>query len=155
MTATEAATATEPVHLVHRRTPADALQYDGTERMRGEIAHWVAAGGGSADLRFDGALLIRTPNKWVMVPISWWIVRGVAGQFFVIEPEVMVRCYDPADGPNYNAVLTRDQAAAIVVEIDEMLEAARGPQRTPVVLAQLERAAGWIHQLAATAEALR
>jgi len=134
--------------LLHRRTPADAIQYDGTEEGRGEVAAWVRSRGGSADLRPDGALLVSTPNKGVIVPNHWWVVQGVVGQFFVIEPEVKVRCYDPAEGPNYGATLTRDQAAAIVVAADEMVREASGDQR-------LAKMAAWIHQLASTTEELR
>lgn len=134
--------------LRHRRTPADAIQYDGTEKGRGEIAEWVRSRGGSADLRADGALLVLTPNKWAIVPHDWWVIQGVVGQFFIIEPEVKVRCYDPAEGPNYGAALTRDQAAAIVVAADEMVRDSGGNQL-------LAKMAVWIHQLASTTEELR
>jgi len=151
MTATEPVGLANPTQLVHRRTPAVAMQYDGSEERRDEIAEWVIAAGGSAESRFDGLLLVLTPITWAIVPAAWWVVQGVVGQFFVIEPDVRTRCYDLA-GPNFNAMLTREQAAAIVVSIDEMVTAVRqSGNRNP----ELEQAAGWIHQLASTAEALR
>lgn len=136
-----------PTQWLHRRTPVDAMKYDGSELCRGEIADWVADQGGSADLRFDGSLLVRTPIQWAVVPSGWWVVRGLLGQFFVIEDAVFVGCYDPS-GANFNAILTRNQAAAIVVAIDELAEAAGRES-------DLAKAAIWIHQLAGTVEALR
>lgn len=82
-----------PIDVLHRQTPAKAAQHDGSDASRKDIYEWVIGVGGEAATTLDG-LLVKTPTKWTPVDTGWWVVRGVTGQFFVIEPEVYDRCYD-------------------------------------------------------------
>lgn len=80
-----------PIDVVHRSTPAKAMQH--TEESRDGIAAWVLGAGGQAVVTLDD-LLVKTPTKWAQVEPGWWVIRGVVGQFFVIEPAVYEGCYD-------------------------------------------------------------
>lgn len=81
-----------PIDVLHRQTPAKAARHDGEASLK-DIHEWVIGAGGEAAMTLDD-LLVKTPTKWTPVPAGWWVVQGVAGQFFVIEPEVYTLCYD-------------------------------------------------------------
>lgn len=127
----------------HRRTPVKAIQYDGTEACRHVIADGVNrwAGPGLARIQPTGTLLVRTQLRWAQVPPGYWVGIGYHDHPWVITHEVFTGCYDPAGDADYNAVLDRDTAAALVVAAEDCND--------PVLLRE------WIHQLAMTAEALR
>jgi hypothetical protein len=82
-----------PIDVVHRQTPAKAAQHDGSDASAKDIYEWVVGAGGQAACTLDD-LLVKTPTKWAPVPDDWWVIRGVMGQFFVIEPGVYTGCYD-------------------------------------------------------------
>lgn len=149
------ATGLEPRRHVHRRTFVDDVRHDGTEALGRAIARWVVANGGDAAWTLDG-LLVKTQVKWARVPEGYWVGKGYIGQFWVISNEVHAGCYDPADTPSYLAVVDRDTAAAMVVAADEAVEVATTSDdvsgRAYGVIEQLRT---YVHQLAATAEALR
>lgn len=145
---------TDPRRYVHRRTFVESVRY--SEAKEGPtIAAWVVHTGGEATVDLDG-LLVKTQVKWVRVPIGFWIGRGYIGQYWVISNEVHAGCYEPVVDGNYLAVLDRDTAAAMVVAADDLADAAeRDATVTGVAYGAVEQLRTYVHQLAATAEALR
>lgn len=95
---------TGPVDLVHRATRAQGWRYDG-DADREQLFKWVISAGGEAATTHDG-LLVKTPVKWAPVQPGWWVVRGVIGQFFVIQPEVYTGSYDRAEPLGFGADLS-------------------------------------------------
>lgn len=121
----------EPRHFVHRRTEVDAIFYDGTEHCRRAIVEWVRLGGGHAEIRPDGDLLVLGARGWLFVrPNDDHVVRSIdvpgrGREHFPMGDDVLTEAYEPGGGVDHSATLTRDQAAAIVVAADEIKDRAR------------------------------
>lgn len=148
-------TLVDPQRYVHRRTFVEAVRYDGSPEGARALASWVEGHGGEARVDWDGPL-VKTQVKWVRVPTGFWVGRGYIGQFWVISNEVHAGCYEPVEGSNYLAVVDRDTAAAMVVATDELADSAqRSDDVSAVAYGAIERMRTYVHQLAATAEALR
>lgn len=140
----------------HRRTEVKAMAYDGTEAARLHIADVVNRHSpGHALIRPTGTLLIRTQLRWAEVPAGYWVGIGYNGRLWVISDEVFVGCYDPAEGDDYNAVVDRKTAAAMVTAADEAWRDAALDMEPARAYGEIERLRLYVHQLATTAEALR
>lgn len=79
----------------------DAIHYDGTNHA--EIDDFT--GGGfrfvepedrDDDPDVTAVVFDRLHSTWVGVKDGHWIVRGVAGEYYPIDPDVMARTYEAA-----------------------------------------------------------
>jgi hypothetical protein len=76
-----------------------------TEGNAVAVADWVSDHGTHCD-QFPERLLIGTLEGEMSAPLGWWVIRGVAGEFYPCEPKIFEAAYEPVtdgDGP----VLTR------------------------------------------------
>lgn len=151
----------EPRHYVHRRTEVDAIFYDGTEHCRHAIAQWVRLGGGHAEIRPDGDLLVLGARGWLFVrPNDDHVVRSIdvpgrGREHFPMGDDVLVEAYEPGGGVDHSARLTRDQAAAIVVTADQIKDHVRGVTTDLETVEMVDTLVESVHQLATALEAER
>lgn len=151
----------EPRHYVHRRTEVDAIFYDGTEHCRHAIAQWVRLGGGHAEIRPDGDLLILGARGWMIArPGEDHVVRSIdvpgrGREHFPMGDDVLTEAYEPGNGTDHSATLTRDQAAAIVVAADHIKDHVRGLTTNLELLEMVDSLVEHIHTLGASQETMR
>jgi hypothetical protein len=139
---------------VHRRNVVEDVRYDGTEEGATALVAWVRSHGGEAEDTLDGPL-VKTQVKWAAVPPGFWVGLGCVRQFWVISGEVHALSYEPA-GPDFNAIVDRDTAAAMVVAADELVEQASRSDGFPGrAYGAIEQLRLYVHQLATSCEALR
>lgn len=162
MSASETTATYEPRHFLHRRTEVDAIFYDGTEHCRNAIAAWVRDGGGQVEIRSDGGLLVLGARKWMTVrPGLDHVVRSIdvpgrGREYFPMGDDIMTEAYEPANGTDHSATLTRDQSAAIVVAADQLQDrAGRHPTDVQTLHAIIGELVGHVHALGASQETMR
>jgi len=144
----------------HRRTVVDAVFYDGTEHCRRWIARAVTLGGGETLDQGHGDLHIHGARGFLPLRSGEWCVRSIdvpgrGREFFPMGDDIMTEAYEPMGGDDHSAVLTRDQAAAIVVNADQVVEAARDTSDAGWLRRAVYELADGIHLLGASGEALR
>lgn len=76
----------------------DAIQYDGTVEKATEIIDWVLAGGGTAHFhaKFEPrgpAVMVDTLEGSMRAGKGWWVIRGVAGEFYPCDGEIFSATY--------------------------------------------------------------
>ena len=70
------------------------IVYDGTNR--GEIDIF----GAQTKIEDSDLWLFNAKEAcWVRCPVGYSVVKGVAGEFYPIDPQVMLDFYDPLPGP--------------------------------------------------------
>lgn len=141
----------------HRRTEVDAVRYDGTEHCRRWLVRWVEAEDGEALDRHDGSLWIGTHRGLLPVLPGEFVVHGIEveghREWFPLSGKFAALAYYDASADRSN-VLDRDQAAALVVAADELNDGSTG-MGAEACREAIHAMAGWVHQLAASVEALR
>lgn len=93
----------------YRKRPVviEAMQWDGTPEGATLIIDWVLANGGTATYSCSpehgctpelGAhwLTIRTLEGDMRAQDGWWVLRGIAGEFYPHDPEIFPNAYDLA-----------------------------------------------------------
>lgn len=83
-----------------------AVQWDGTAEGAIPIIDWILENGGTATYLCDDVHLgacnpetehviqIQTLEGPMMSRKGWWIVRGIKGEFYGVEPEVFMASYN-------------------------------------------------------------
>jgi hypothetical protein len=75
----------------------EAVQLINDLRNHTEVARWIEANGGHAEIPFaEPCLYVETPGGRKRAGIGDWIVKGVTGEFFPVEPDVFEATYEPA-----------------------------------------------------------
>lgn len=163
MSTTEATTTPTVERWRHRHTEVDAVRYDGTEHARRWLVDWVTRNGGETLHRGDGTLWIGTHRGMLPVQPGEFVVHGIEveghREWFPLSGAFAALAYYDAAAFDRGNVLDRDQAAALVVAADHILDQATrtdGSQAgTQAIRDMVGALVGWVHDLAATAEALR
>lgn len=76
----------------------EAVQLIDDLRNHTEVAAWIEANGGHAEIPFaEPCLYIETPRGRKRAGIGDWVVRGVTGEFFPVEPDAFEAAYEPAN----------------------------------------------------------
>jgi hypothetical protein len=106
----------------------EAVQLVDDLRNHTEVATWVEANGGHAEIPFaEPCLYIETPRGRKRAGIGDWIVRGVTGEFFPVEPDAFEAAYEPATAiaaqpqpaPGIPLRSDAETAAMLRAELDE------------------------------------
>ena len=94
--------------LKYRKRPVviEAMQWDGTADGATAIIDWVLAGGGTASYSCGPEhgcagedthwLMITTLEGRMRADSGWWVIRGIAGEFYPHDPDIFPNAYDPA-----------------------------------------------------------
>lgn len=82
----------------YRKIPVviDAIQWDGSNEVAQEICEWVLASGGEAARvtnPFTDSIAITTLEGTMYATGGWWVIRGVAGEFYPCAPEIFAQTY--------------------------------------------------------------
>lgn len=97
----------QPIKYRKRPVVIEAMQWDGTAENADAIISWVLANGGTASFTCgaeDGCsaevgvhwLTIRTLEGDMSARAGWWVLRGIAGEFYPHDPEIFPNAYDLA-----------------------------------------------------------
>lgn len=64
-------------------------------RNHNEIANWINASGGHAEVPFaDPCIFIVTLEGRMRADIGDWVIRGVQGEFYPCKPDIFEATYD-------------------------------------------------------------
>lgn len=147
----------EPAVRRYRKCPVVIEAVRLTEGNAVAVADWVSDHGTHCD-QFPERLLIGTLEGEMSAPAGWWVIRGVAGEFYPCEPGIFDQTYEPADDepgslfpglpkPPLAGVISREKAGAaigealaasgvVLVSRDDLREVLRmacnGPEAMPV-----------------------
>jgi hypothetical protein len=83
----------------YRKRPVEveAMRYDGSEASSSAIRLWVdATDPGRVEGFFDGeyVLVVHTLEGEMRAAPGWWIIRGVAGEFYPCKPGLFEESYE-------------------------------------------------------------
>ena len=93
----------------YRKKPVEikAMQWDGTAAGAAPIIEWVLSNGGTACYRCsdpircaenDGDcphhIAIDTLEGSMIAGLDWWVIRGVAGEFYPCRADVFAETYE-------------------------------------------------------------
>jgi hypothetical protein len=82
-----------------RPVTVEAVQLIDDLRNHTEIAAWIEANGGHAEIPFtEPCLYIETLEGRMRAGLGDWIVKGIDGEFHPVRGDIFARSYDPADG---------------------------------------------------------
>jgi hypothetical protein len=95
----------EPGARRYRKRPVVVEAVRLTEDNAVAVADWVSDHGTHCD-QFPERLLIGTLEGEMSAPLGWWVIRGVAGEFYPCEPKIFEASYEPATDDG-GPVLTR------------------------------------------------
>lgn len=76
----------------------EAMKY--TRDSRAELLAWIGAAAQGAGVDEDGAtyelrrIRISTPGGQVQADIGDWIIKGVAGEFYLCKPDIFAATYE-------------------------------------------------------------
>jgi len=94
-----------PTNFLHREdgTQVQAVRHDGSDEIAVEIAHWVTADGGRADILHKGTVdydlhaafirIYRDGDHEIVRPY-FWVVRAAAEKFYVVFPGDFTELYE-------------------------------------------------------------
>lgn len=84
----------------------EARQFDGSEPVGADIAAWINANGGKAVALFPDAdgpdadkepyIAIETLEGTMVARPRWWVIKGVAGEFYPCDPDIFHQTYEQA-----------------------------------------------------------
>ena len=83
----------------YRKRPVvvEAVQLVDDLRNHTEVAAWIEGNGGHAEIPFaEPCLFIETLEGTMRADIGWWVVRGVAGEFYAVRPDIFEATHEPA-----------------------------------------------------------
>jgi hypothetical protein len=91
-----------------RKRPVEvmALQWEGSDTKPLDDflgLHWTRADARDVpwDHEDDEQVVIYSvvEKTWIPCPVGWWIIRGVAGEFYPCEPTIFLKTYDHVEEP--------------------------------------------------------
>lgn len=104
-----------PVRIRKRPLDVEAMYFDGSAQSATPIIDWVLSHGGTASFycqvsnseRCEGttgenaphSIQIRTLEGSFNAPADWWVVRGVAGEFYACKDSILRDSYDFIEAP--------------------------------------------------------
>jgi hypothetical protein len=100
-----------------RKKPVVIEAWQLTEDNAVAVADWVSDHGVHCD-QFPERLLITTLEGEMSAPLGWWVIRGVAGEFYPCAADVFAQTYEPVtDDPGESGawVAARDR----ITEVNE------------------------------------
>lgn len=84
----------------------EAMQWDGSPSGAAEIVDWVYSEGGECQFYAPGEwddgetegtyICLETPNSAKMACPTWWVIKGVTGNFFACNAEKFAADYELA-----------------------------------------------------------
>lgn len=84
-----------------RKRPVVIEALELTRENAGVVVQWVTAGGHVAVMRGgpkggsrDASVIIRTLEGNHLADVGDWIVRGIAGEFYPVKPDIFAETYE-------------------------------------------------------------
>jgi len=94
----------EVIDARKRPVTVKAARWDGTVAGATAVTGWILANGGTARYHDDPpSLSIDTLEGTMTARSGWWVIRGVAGEFYGCEPGIFARTYELVPGPDAEA----------------------------------------------------
>jgi hypothetical protein len=90
-------TATDVARWRKKPVEVEARQLVDDLRNHTEVARWIEANGGHAEIPFaEPCLYIETLEGRMRAGIGDWVVRGVKGEFYPVRDDIFEATYEPA-----------------------------------------------------------
>lgn len=84
-----------------RPVEIEAEQFDGTKDSANRILAWIGGNGKDATrvhpTRPDQGLTIVTLEGPMTARPGWWVIQGVAGEFYPCDPDIFTATYEPVE----------------------------------------------------------
>lgn len=90
-----------PKRYTKKPVTIDAVRYDGALESASAILDWIDSNGGKARRGFgefpNVDLIVETLEGDMKAAPGWWIIRGLVGEFYPVDPDVFARSYNEAE----------------------------------------------------------
>jgi hypothetical protein len=85
--------------MKYRKKPVviDAVQWTGTNAE--EVSQFLGWDLQSLNDPTEGQIAVVSREGIVQGPVGMWVIRGVAGEHYLCDPDIFAKTYDAADEP--------------------------------------------------------